>query len=39
MDYPNMIYAQVALFNRHKEGTSLWLGEAGSYILDDMENN
>jgi|NGEPerStandDraft_9_1074522.scaffolds.fasta_scaffold89304_2 hypothetical protein len=39
MSIQEMVYAQVALFNKDKEGTVFFQGESWSYILHDTENN
>jgi hypothetical protein len=39
MSIQEMVYAQVALFNKDQEGTASFQGESWSYILRDTENN
>ncbi len=39
MSIQEMLFAQVALFNKDKEGTEFFQGESWSYILRDIENN
>jgi hypothetical protein len=39
MSIHEMVLAQVALFNKDKEGTAFFQGKGWSYILRDAENN
>ena len=39
MSIQEMVFAQVALFNKGKEGTAFFQDESWSYILRDTENN
>jgi hypothetical protein len=39
MSIQEMVIAQIALFNKCKEGTAFFQGESWSYILHDTENN
>jgi hypothetical protein len=39
MSIQEMVFAQVALFNKGKEGSAFFQGESWSYILRDTENN
>jgi hypothetical protein len=39
MSIQEMVYAQVALFNKDQDGTASFQGESWLYILRDIENN